>query len=707
MIQNTKKQKKGSISEEDISTLLQRSRLLLFGFPLFSLLFILTSFCFANLGLFFYIIFGVGRYTATTVLALLQEVAQFPGVKLDWNALVKKTSTGISNAREYQMLWRHWPTETFCLKNWKMGLIPWSDDDSDLEYELEPCPSVSSETSSEAAACVKVLIASGLPNDSSLANSSMVDAPLTINIPNARSFRVSSENLQPTCSMPGTNITVPVSVQKKILPSVTSAETMEGNGPAGANLPARRKRKPWSEAEDLELIAAVQKCGVGNGQTSYEETSREIGLLHSWLRFTELFCCFMLNWIFLGCESYVLVDCRWTVIKKRCGNLNVEGNSAIPQLSEAQLATRSALSLALDMPDKNLTAACTNNPGLKIMSSSAPPTAGGEASVRAQSQVQQGPITSASPQNPSQQGPVASLQVPNQSQQGSMPTKTSPRGSSGSTLKSRVTLKKAPAKPFSTTGSILDATAVAAGARIGSPEAAASLLKAAQSKNAIHIMTTGGSSVKPVIPSGTSSQYVCTGLTAEAHSSVTSSTLHPGPVKPATQRVEHTSSVSLSINAPMQQCNAVTSGTAVEVSPKEDLEIKGSVSDSLPKEQVRENRAYVSKNERGEEVKDHKEALTNPGSELKNIEAVAEHPNEILMVDGDQVGVKANLVEESVNASDSKDCLLVKKSTTQPTAEESCRNHSMTEMPAKASSLSDGCAKNLEVLSTAETGRAT
>lgn len=41
------------------------------------------------------------------MLALLQEVAQFPDVKLDWNALVKKTSTGISNAREYQMLWRH------------------------------------------------------------------------------------------------------------------------------------------------------------------------------------------------------------------------------------------------------------------------------------------------------------------------------------------------------------------------------------------------------------------------------------------------------------------------------------------------------------------------------------------------------------------------------------------------------------------------
>lgn len=38
---------------------------------------------------------------------MLQEVAQFQGVKIDWNELVKKTSTGITNAREYQTLWRH------------------------------------------------------------------------------------------------------------------------------------------------------------------------------------------------------------------------------------------------------------------------------------------------------------------------------------------------------------------------------------------------------------------------------------------------------------------------------------------------------------------------------------------------------------------------------------------------------------------------
>ncbi|KAL7208142.1 hypothetical protein ACSBR1_029984 [Camellia fascicularis] len=70
MIEKTKKHKKGLISEKDISTLLQ-------------------------------------RYEATTMLTLLQEVAQIQDVKIDWNALVKKTATGISNVREYQMLWRH------------------------------------------------------------------------------------------------------------------------------------------------------------------------------------------------------------------------------------------------------------------------------------------------------------------------------------------------------------------------------------------------------------------------------------------------------------------------------------------------------------------------------------------------------------------------------------------------------------------------
>ncbi|KAL8231982.1 hypothetical protein R6Q57_001760 [Mikania cordata] len=70
MVEKSKKQKKGTISEEDVFIILQ-------------------------------------RYTAAAVLALLQEVAQIQDAKIDWNALVKRTATGITNPREYQMLWRH------------------------------------------------------------------------------------------------------------------------------------------------------------------------------------------------------------------------------------------------------------------------------------------------------------------------------------------------------------------------------------------------------------------------------------------------------------------------------------------------------------------------------------------------------------------------------------------------------------------------
>lgn len=88
---------KGSISEEDMSTLLQRSRSS--GKFRFCGVFLLNKFWI--FGFFFF------RYSPATVLTLLQEVANFPGAKIDWHGLVKKTSTGISNAREYQMLWRH------------------------------------------------------------------------------------------------------------------------------------------------------------------------------------------------------------------------------------------------------------------------------------------------------------------------------------------------------------------------------------------------------------------------------------------------------------------------------------------------------------------------------------------------------------------------------------------------------------------------
>lgn len=110
----------------------------------------------------------------------------------------------------------------------------------------------------------QVLIASGSASDSSLPNNATVEAPLIINIPNGQSFRPSSDDSEAACSMQGINITVPVSVQKLPLPTSTSAEGLDGNGSIGGNMPPRKRRKQWTPEEDIELIAAVQKCGEGN-----------------------------------------------------------------------------------------------------------------------------------------------------------------------------------------------------------------------------------------------------------------------------------------------------------------------------------------------------------------------------------------------------------------------------------------------------------
>ncbi|XP_011623501.1 uncharacterized protein LOC18434619 isoform X1 [Amborella trichopoda] len=376
--------KKGLISEEDASLLLQ-------------------------------------RYTATTILALLQEVAQFAGPKVDWNVLVKKTSTGISNAREYQMLWRHLAYRTALAEKLEDDAEP-MDDDSDLEFEVEASPTPSNEALAEATACVKVLIASSDPGPS---NRTIIEAPLTINVPNnAQTLPAQSENRNSSCTGQGTNITVPVSVQKQPLPTVTSAEGLNSNGVAG--LP-RRKRKPWTSEEDKELIAAVQKCGEGNwanilkGDFKHDRTASQLSQ-------------------------------RWSIIKKKQANSDskVGGSSNSSALTEAQQATRQAVSIALNMPISSNT---LSSGGSGTFSSIVRPPA---------------PLFSQVPQ-----------QGPDQAHRG--PSKARPPAK-----KATPTQGQAQMKPTNGPNPLVQAAAVAAGARIAPASTVASLLKAAQSGNVVH-----------------------------------------------------------------------------------------------------------------------------------------------------------------------------------------------------------------------------
>ncbi|KAM7251986.1 hypothetical protein ACFE04_023869 [Oxalis oulophora] len=47
------------------------------------------------------------KYSTLIVLRMLGHIVDNLGENLDWNELVRNTSTEITNPRKYQMLWRH------------------------------------------------------------------------------------------------------------------------------------------------------------------------------------------------------------------------------------------------------------------------------------------------------------------------------------------------------------------------------------------------------------------------------------------------------------------------------------------------------------------------------------------------------------------------------------------------------------------------
>ncbi|CAK9163625.1 unnamed protein product [Ilex paraguariensis] len=594
MVEMSKKHKKGSISEEDMSILLQ-------------------------------------RYSPMTVLALLQEVAQVPGVKIDWNSLVKKTATGISNAREYQMLWRHLAYRDSLLDVLKDGAEP-LDNDSDLEYELEALPAVSSEASAEAAACVKVLIASGMPIGST------IEAPLTINIPNGQSSRVPSDNSQVASFKQGTIITVPVSVQKQPLPTLTSGEGLDTNGSASGSLPARRKRKPWSEAEDLELIAAVQKCGEGN-----------------WAN--------ILKGDFKSDRTASQLSQRWAIIRKRQGNMNIGGGS---QLSEAQLAARRAVSLALNMPmGDNLKATSISMAGTNshiTPSNSVQHTAGEASSVGSQSQ------------HPPQQDSVQPVALRT--------------GTSGPLSKSRVPPKKPSPKSNLSPDSLVKAAAVAAGARIATPSDAASLLKAAQAKNAVHIIPGGGSLMKSSVagngnPLPPNVHYIRTGLAAthSTYSNVPPNASRAGgtlqvqvpALKPAALTVQlNPTSTAPELNASSEVINAATfiSTIELEVNTAEDVmlgsgnelkEDRDAVAGCAPTQLVQEDQVAFSGNALTEQVQEDQASFSGNAPD----EQVQESESSVL-----GYALKEHIQEDQASfLSKNPNTLVIENQTTLPISE--------------------------------------
>ncbi|KAK7353011.1 hypothetical protein VNO80_18443 [Phaseolus coccineus] len=389
------------------------------------------------------------RYDPTTVFTLLQEVAHYAKPKIDWNELVKKSGTGISNVREYQMLWRHLAYRHSLPEDFEVGAEP-LDDDSDLECELEALPPVSVESASEAAACVKVMIASRTLSESA-PSSSTIEAPLTINVPVCHSSRTLIESLQPSDLMQGTNIVFPVTVQRQTLPthSVPSTDGLESKGLVGGNLASKRKRKTWSEEEDIQLRAAVQRWGEGNWATMAKGDNFPIK------------------------RSPTQLAQRWSILRKKDGTVNSGTISTSTQYTTAeQLATRHSLSLALDMPFKKLTAPGVSDPVKTSISV--------KNQMQNRNMVEKVVTSSVPPQQPSQH-PSSLL------------------GSSDPFVKSKLVDEKLVLKGNIVSNPVLKSTTAASGMRTDPPSNAVSQFKMAPVKHNVDTKAAVSSLTKPSI----------------------------------------------------------------------------------------------------------------------------------------------------------------------------------------------------------------
>lgn len=228
-------------------------------------------------------------------------------------------------------------------------------------------------------------------------------------------------------------------------------------------------------------------------------------------------------------------------------------------------------------------------------------------------------------------------------------SKLSPVGSPGSAVKSRVPLKKMPAKSNFGADSSIRAAAVAAGARIVTPSDAASLLKVAQAKKAIHIMPSGVSSIKSPsagsasvhLEASPTTRYVRPSLPAVPSSSspaVTSSASHPGLVKAALPKVQH--------NTSCEQTNAVVSVPATELQLKPEVKAG---------EEIKVSGGSVSGNEPSKEIQLD---LPKLDAEFKNQAAVAENPDSssnMEIVENGQVQSNGNQPEGNGNQNGNDD----------------------------------------------------
>ncbi|KAL6634534.1 hypothetical protein ACP70R_027205 [Stipagrostis hirtigluma subsp. patula] len=400
------------------------------------------------------------RYAPGTILTALQEVAQHAaGRRIDWKAVVGKTATGITSAREFQMLWRHFAYRHELDESVDPSAVPLGDD-SDLECEVESVPNPSKDALSEASVFAKMLI-SGSSREQASGHRVNLEAP-AFNSPNEKIVRVPSDK-QLAQNHRVTSVTGSTSNSKQASHIGPSPDPLDPNGPK-----KKKKPKTWSKEEDADLAAGVQKYGEGN-----------------WLDILN-------KCNFDNTRTPVQLSQRWALICKRPGStkptITKQGSVAS---SEERKAAQKAFSMALDMPMRGVS---TQRSGAQQQSIQHTSAVFGPSipEVKPSAAPSQAPVPVPIPVP--MQVPVAipvpvTVQVQSPIPQGKpILAQPAPPKVSSASNKTRNNSKKQTAQPNPTIGpSSIQAAAIAAGGRIATATTAANFLKVAQSKNAVHI----------------------------------------------------------------------------------------------------------------------------------------------------------------------------------------------------------------------------
>ncbi|CAL5057793.1 unnamed protein product [Urochloa decumbens] len=402
------------------------------------------------------------RYAPGTILTALQEVAQHVegGERIDWKAMVGKSATGITSAREYQMLWRHFAYNHDLDETVEAGDQPLGDD-SDLEFELEPVPNPTQEALSEASALAKALI-SGSSREQASGQRVNLDAPV-LNPQNEKIVRVPSEK-QLAQNNRITNVTGPVSNSKQASHLGPSPGSFDSNGPS------KKKKKPkaWSKEEDADLAAGVQKYGEGNWDYIFHKCK------------------------FDNTRTTDQLSQRWALICKRPGGSLKPASTKHATIASSEERKDALKALSMAVGPMRRTSTIRPGPhqqGIQHKSAVFAPKIPEVKPVAAPAPALALPVPVPVPVPVPMPLPVkVQVKSPLPQEQQAPVQRVPPK----STNASRQTRKKQAAQPNPTMGSIQQ-TAIAAGARLAPAETAATFLKEVAQSAHIRSQATGSS----------------------------------------------------------------------------------------------------------------------------------------------------------------------------------------------------------------------